>query len=72
MRYTIQSGDTLGAIAQRFLGDAGRYRELWSLNRKVLEAEQNKGEVRRRLRGPNWIYPGTIIRIPVADKPKGE
>lgn len=47
--YTVQKGDTLWAIAKRFLGDGGRYREI---------AEGNG------IRNPNLIFPGQKLRIP--------
>ena len=49
MTYTIKTGDTLGTIAKRFLGDSGRYREIASLN---------------GITNPNLIKLGQVIRIP--------
>ena len=49
--YTIVSGDTLGAIAAKFLGSASRYPEIFEANREVIE-------------DPNKIFPGQKIRIP--------
>lgn len=50
--YTIVSGDTLGGIAKRFLGNAMDYPEIFEANREVIK-------------DPNLIYPGQKIRIPV-------
>lgn len=47
--YTVQKGDTLWAIAKKFLGDGTRYPELASLN---------------NISNPNLIFPGQQIRIP--------
>jgi nucleoid-associated protein YgaU len=49
--YTIASGDTLSEIAQKHLGDANRWNELFEANREVIK-------------DPDKIYPGQRIRIP--------
>ncbi|UCD74126.1 MAG: LysM peptidoglycan-binding domain-containing protein [Phycisphaerales bacterium] len=49
--YVIKSGDNLSEIAQRELGSATRYLELYELNRDVLES-------------PDRLVVGTKIRIP--------
>ena len=46
--YTVQRGDTLWAIAKRFLGDGSRYAEIAASN---------------GIRNPNLIYPGQTLRI---------
>ncbi|MES9970178.1 MAG: peptidoglycan-binding protein LysM [Candidatus Thiodiazotropha sp.] len=50
--YTIESGDTLSAIAKRFLGNATDYPKIFEANREVIK-------------DPNLIYPGQKIRIPL-------
>ncbi|MEW8229817.1 MAG: peptidoglycan-binding protein LysM [Candidatus Thiodiazotropha endolucinida] len=50
--YTIESGDTLSAIAKRFLGKASDYPKIFEANREVIK-------------DPNLIYPGQKIRIPL-------
>lgn len=52
--YTVQSGDTLGAIAKRFLGSAGKYPVIFEANRPMLT-------------DPDKIYPGQVLRIPSQD-----
>ncbi len=52
--YTVESGDTLGAIAKRFYGSAGKYMIIFEANRPMLE-------------DPNKIYPGQVLRIPQED-----
>lgn len=47
--YTVVSGDTLSAIAQRELGDANRYMEIANLN---------------NIENPNLIYAGQVLRLP--------
>jgi nucleoid-associated protein YgaU len=49
--YTVESGDTLGAIAKRHYGDASRYPEIFEANKPMLK-------------DPNLIYPGQVLRIP--------
>ena len=49
--YTIQAGDTLSAIAQRYYGDANQYPKIFNANRD-------------EIKDANVIYPGQRIRIP--------
>lgn len=49
--YTVQKGDTLGAIAKEQLGAAKRYMEIFEANKPMLK-------------DPNLIYPGQVLRIP--------
>jgi nucleoid-associated protein YgaU len=50
--YQIQKGDTLSAIAKRFLGQASAYPKIFEANREVIK-------------DPDLIYPGQKIRIPL-------
>lgn len=49
--YTIKSGDTLWAIAAKFLGNGSKYPEIFEANREVIE-------------DPDKIFVGQKIRIP--------
>lgn len=49
--YTVQSGDTLSEIAQRFYGDAMAYKRIFEANRDILD-------------DPDVIYPGQTLKIP--------
>lgn len=51
--YTIQSGDTLWAIASKFLGNGSRYPEIFEANKEVIQ-------------DADLIFPGQKIRIPNA------
>lgn len=50
--YTVESGDTLATIAQKFYGDSGQWRKIYEANRQAL------GD------NPDAIKVGTQIRIP--------
>jgi len=50
-RYVVQPGDTLSGIARRFLGSAGRWIEIYKLNRHILS-------------DPNYLRPGMELRLP--------
>lgn len=47
--YTVRKGDTLWAIAKKYLGDGSRYPELAALN---------------SIPNPNLIFPGQQVKIP--------
>jgi soluble lytic murein transglycosylase-like protein len=49
--YTVQTGDTLTAIAQKLLGDRNRWQELYEANRD-------------QLHNPNVIAVGAVLRLP--------
>lgn len=51
--YTIEKGDTLWKIAQRFLGDGAKWKLIHAANADVI-------------RNPDLIHPGQVIRIPNA------
>src|SRR5687767_15973400 len=49
--YTVQSGDTLSAIAKKFLGNANEYMDIFNANRDQLS-------------DPDLIKPGQVLKIP--------
>jgi LysM repeat protein len=49
--YTVQSGNTLGSIAKRMLGNASSYMEIFNANRD-------------QLTDPDMIKPGQVLKIP--------
>lgn len=51
--HTVVRGDTLSAIAQKYLGSAGKYPAIFEANRPMLQ-------------DPDKIYPGQVLRIPDA------
>lgn len=52
--YTIQSGDSLWAIAQKHLGNGNDYTKIFEANKEVIK-------------NPDLIYPGQKIRIPLGE-----
>lgn len=61
--YTIQDGDTLWGIAQRFLGDGMKYHEIYTANQKVLDGEAARRGMGSGM-GERWIFTGTKLVIP--------
>lgn len=59
--YTIRSGDTLSAIAQRYTGSAGRWPELFNANAGTINSVAAS---RGKAGGGHWIFPGTVLTIP--------
>ena len=51
LSYTVQSGDTLSAIAKKFLGSANEYMDIFNANRD-------------QLTDPDKIKPGQVLKIP--------
>ena len=49
--YTVESGDTLSKISQRFYGNAASYQKIFEANRNILS-------------DPDKIKPGQVLTIP--------
>ena len=49
--YTVQPGDTLSAIAKKFLGNANAYMDIFNVNKDQLS-------------DPDKIKPGQVLKIP--------
>lgn len=61
--YTIKAGDTLWGISERFLGAGTRWKEIYNLNKSIIESTAKK----RGLSSSNngwWIFAGVKIQIP--------
>jgi LysM repeat protein len=52
-QYTVVAGDTLGAIAQQFYGDAALFPRIFEANRHLID-------------DPDVIFPGQVLRIPTS------
>ncbi|MBT2607852.1 LysM peptidoglycan-binding domain-containing protein [Streptomyces sp. ISL-87] len=50
--YTVKPGDSLSAIARRELGNEGRWRELYAMNKGVVGTN------------PDLIRPGMVLTLP--------
>ena len=50
--------DTLWDIADRYLGDGLRYKEIWELNKGVVQPDG------RVLKNADLIYPGWVMKLP--------
>lgn len=51
--YTVQSGDSLSKISKAVYGDPMKYNDIFEANKPMLDH-------------PDKIYPGQVLRIPVA------
>lgn len=61
--YTIKSGDTLWAIAQKFLGSGAKWETIYNANKEIIEQTAKKRGLSSSNRGW-WIFPGVKISIP--------
>lgn len=50
-RYTVESGDTLSRIAERYYGEPSKWRLIYEANRDTIS-------------NPDLIYPGQELQIP--------
>lgn len=49
--HTVVEGESLGLLAQRYLGSPERWHEIYYFNRE-------------KIANPHWLYPGQILAIP--------
>lgn len=61
--YTIKQGDTLWGIAEKFLGKGTRNKEIYDLNKTIIENTAKKYGYKSSNNGW-WIFPGVKIKIP--------
>lgn len=61
--YTVKSGDNLWKIAQNKLGKGSRNKEIYNLNKEIIEATAKKHGKKSSNNGW-WIYPGTKLTLP--------
>jgi len=56
--YTVVSGDSLWAIAQRYLGNGNRWREIYNLNPQIAQRNLGSG------RASYTIFPQQVFALP--------
>ena len=56
--HTVNSGDSLWAIARHYLGDGNRWREIYNLNPQIAERNLGSG------RASYAIFPGQALNLP--------
>lgn len=61
--YTVKKGDCLWNIAKKFLGNGTRNKEIYKLNKDVIEKTAKKYGFKSSSNGW-WIFPGTKLKIP--------
>lgn len=61
--HTVKSGDTLWAIARKYLGSGAKYGTIYNLNKTVIEQTAKK-HGKTSSNGGHWIYPGTVLQLP--------
>lgn len=61
--YKIKSGDTLWGIASAKLDDGTRWKEIYKLNKTIIE-KTAKSRGFSSSDGGHWIFPGVSIKIP--------
>lgn len=60
--YTVKKGDTLWSISKRYLGKGSRWREIYKLNKAIIESTAKKRGYKSSLSG-NRIFSGTKLKI---------
>ena len=63
--YTIKSGDTLWAIAQKFYSNGSKWGTIYNANKEIIESTAKKYG-RSSSNNGWWIYPGVTLTIPAA------
>ncbi len=61
--YTVAKGDTLWSIADKLMGSALRYAEIYDINKDTIE-ETAKSRGKKDSSNGHWLFAGTTLRIP--------
>lgn len=60
--YTVKSGDTLWAIAQKYYGAGSQYGTIYNANQAIIESTA-KSRGFNSSDGGHWIFPGTVLSL---------
>lgn len=61
--YTVRSGDTLWAIAKKYLGAGNKYKEIYNANVDTIESTA-RAHGKRSSGNGHYIWPGEVLVIP--------
>lgn len=61
--YTVKGGDTLWAIAKRYLGSGSKWKSIYNANKSVIEKTAKNHGFASSATG-HWIFPDTKLTIP--------
>lgn len=59
--YTVKKGDTLRGIAKKQLNSIGKWKDIYTLNKKTIQSVAKK---RGKPGNGHWIFPGTKLKLP--------
>lgn len=65
--YTVKKGDTLWGIAKKMLGSGSKWELIYTANEAIIESTAKDHGKKSSDRG-HWIFPGTKLQIPAAEK----
>ena len=63
-RYTVKSGDCLWNISRKFYGNSLKWTTIYNANKTIIENTARK-HGRKSSSNGHWIYPGTVLTIPM-------
>lgn len=61
--YTVKKGDSLWKIAKKELNNEKKYKEIYDLNKNLIESDAKKHGKKSSLKG-HFIYPGLVLKLP--------
>lgn len=67
--YTVKKGDTLWALAEKFLNDPKRWPEIWHLNNERYSSPAVRAKMKPSMyiKNPDLIFVGQQLLIPASD-----
>lgn len=69
--HTVVSGDTLWAIAKKYLGSGTQYTKIYEANKDLIESTA-RAHGKSSSGNGHWIWPGEVLSIPGASTTKTE